>query len=133
MMSINGKIGFSVYSENTFDEQIEKILCITPKKIIKKGEKIGSHLIAPKNAWLYHIEFHDYDDFASKAVDFYDQLLGQQGGINFLKTKYDVSIDMYIGSDLGQMGYTLPTKMIKMASQIDLDINFHILSFGLVE
>jgi len=130
---IRGELCFSIRSEDDFEENIEEFLGLMPEKVVKKGEQLSLSMVAPKNAWIYQVKFSNYDDFASKSVIFFSQLICRQQEIDCLKIKYDVYIDIFVRCDLGQLGYTFPTEAVKMASQMGLDIEFHILSFGLAE
>jgi hypothetical protein len=42
----------------------------------------------------------------------------------------DISINIYIRSEYGQIGYSIPQSVLYPLAELGLDINFHILSFG---
>gem|GEM_PF-2687245 len=49
------------------------------------------------------------------------------------QTLHEVTLSCYLRSDFGQMGFVLSPKAIQILAKINLEIEFHILSFGGVE
>ena len=131
MNKFDGKISLSINSVNEFDEDVDEIMHFKVTEAIQKGRNIISVLEPEQSSWLYWIKFND-GDFACQCLNFYKLLLERQQSIEELKTRYEVCIEVYISSDYGQFGETIPSELLKMAAQLDIDVDFHIFSFGLV-
>ena len=132
-MNLVGEVGLSVLSENGFEDNIEKIICISPTKIIKKGQTVGGISQAPQYVWLYHEKFFDDVDLVEKLKGLLHQLLKKSEAIQMLNKKYDTRINIYLRSEQGQLGYIIPKEIFKMAAELELDMHFHILSLGMVD
>lgn len=47
------------------------------------------------------------------------------------KVYEEVSIDIYVRSDFAEIGYSIPSYILKKLSLLDCTLNFEILSFGM--
>ncbi|MGM0878269.1 MAG: DUF4279 domain-containing protein [Bacillota bacterium] len=135
-MTISGEFTFSIRDENLDFFDINNRLKLEPTKIIKKGQGLNNTLgTAPYDIWLYKskIRENDHDEFDRLEI-LLEELSPYSNYIKEFKEKYeDVSINCYFRSDMGQIGFEIPSNVIRNLVTLDLKLNFHILSYGEVE
>lgn len=130
-MYYNGDVLFAV-------SDVEDIIVnfgneILPTKVVKKGDVIALGKRAPKNRWMYQKTFDNEKEYILKLTEFVERLYEKKEYVKQLKERYDdVSISIYVRSDYGQLGYSLPNSIIKKMGEIGCDVHFDILSFGQV-
>lgn len=130
-MYYNGDVLFAV-------SDVEDIIVnfgneILPTKVVKKGDVIALGKRAPKNRWMYQKTFDNEKEYILKLTEFVERLYEKKEYVKQLKERYDdVSISIYIRSDYGQLGYSLPNSIINKMGEIGCDVHFDILSFGQV-
>lgn len=131
-MDFNGDIVFAVADTRPLNIDFKTELL--PTKIIKKGDVIVAERKAPKNRWVYKVKFNGYDEYLGKLEEVLDKLSEDCEYIYQLMDMYEeVMIIVYIRSDFGQIGYSLPITIIRKLALIGCTISFDILSFGMVE
>ena len=109
---------------------INKEIGFEPTKVIKKGQSIAINLKARETVWIYKVKFCE-NTFIEKLYYFLNKLYESVDFFTCKIKQYEhVSIDFFIRSNDGQIGYILPKNAIISISKLDIDINFHILSFG---
>ena len=132
MMYFDGEYCFSLSDSNEIDENIDAIIGFEPTQVIKKGESITSKRVAPYNIWMYLLEF-DSTNFDYVTEIFAQRLSRFKDNIKSIIPRYErVEIDIYVRSEYGQFGFTICNNELAELSTMGLNINFHILSFGLV-
>lgn len=129
---MNGNISLSIMSEENKLDFIDSLLDIKATKIIHKGDIIAVKRISQNNIWLYSIKF-DENQYNETIEIFMKRLIKSIDIIKELKKKYIVTLTLYVRSEFAQMGICLDKSIIKMVSQLDLDLEIDILSFGMVE
>ncbi len=87
---------------------------------------------APKNIWRYDVKFKEKTPDEA-LMELLDLCVNRKETLLSLKQQYELSIKLFIRSDFGQLGYTLPASVIKSLAQLEVDLETHILSFGGVE
>lgn len=129
---MNGNISLSIMSEENKLDFIDSLLDIKATKIIHKGDIIALKKISQNNIWLYSIKF-DENQYNETIEIFMKRLIKSIDIIKELKKKYSVTLTLHVRSEFAQMGICLDKSIIKMVSQLDLDLEIDILSFGMVE
>lgn len=129
---MNGNISLSIMSEENKLDFIDSLLDIKATKIIHKGDIIAVKRISQNNIWLYSIKF-DENQYNETIEIFMKRLIKSIDIIKELKKKYIVTLTLYVRSEFAQVGICLEKSIIKMVSQLDLDLEIDVLSFGMVE
>lgn len=127
---MQGKFSISISSANDFTEDFDRILSINATNIIRKGQVIGRQQ-SLYNRWIYSEAFTE-DTFSSQFELFIFKLVGLSDKIQSIIKIHDTQVNIYIQSEMGQLGYIITAKTLQLLAELKLDINFHILSFGLV-
>lgn len=122
-------------SDITLDfDNINEQLSLFPTKIIKKGQSTRSKRKAPYDIWAREVKFNDEKELVRELEALLNSLILKCEEILELKSRYmDVGLDFYIRSDYGQLGFTLNPEVLQKMALLNIETNFHILSFGLVE
>lgn len=129
-MDFNGEIVFAVsdkaYLNINFGPEF------LPTKIINKGEIIALGRRAPQNRWMHIVEYDGQEKYLEKLELLVNQLYEKKEYVIQLINKYEaVSIDIYIRSEFAEIGYSLPSCILKKIAILECDVNFNILSFGM--
>jgi hypothetical protein len=134
-LTISGEFTFSIRDKKLNFYDITSSLNLEPTQIIKKGQYLNKFTKAPFDIWLYKREIIEYNDYEFDSLQILlEELLPHSKVINEFKEVYDdVSINCYFRSDMGQIGFELPLNIISKLNRLDLNLNFHILSYGGVE
>ena len=131
-VDISGEFVLTIIdSSNMIFEQnfIEKF---EPAILVKKGQSIANR-IAEKNVWSYALEFNSYMDFAERFRLFVNKLSENIHHINELKRSFEtIKITIFVRSDYAQLGYQVPSEILCDLAKLKLDLEFQVLSFGLV-
>ncbi len=127
----NGEISFEVadveYVEVDLGTEIK------PSKIVNKGDVVVLGRKAPKYKWIYEIKYNGEEEYFNGLDKMLNQLCERKEYINQLTSRYEeVSINVYIRSDFAEIGYSIPSHILKKLSLLDCPLNFSILSFGMV-
>ena len=136
VLDITGKFAISICDSNLDFEKIEQNIGIAPTKIIKKGQMIGrlKNREAPYDIWSYEIKITNEKDKFEYLTELLNDLCPYAEYIREIKKIYNqVTINCFLRSDFGQMGFEITDEMITLIEKFRLGINFHILSFGEVE
>lgn len=132
-MDLKGFIVFNISNNKLNFKEIESNLCVKPTTIITKDQFINDHKEygVSVDRWLYKTKIEDSEDLCN---DLYRLLEIFSPHLDYIKELSlnieNVSIDFYISSLYGQMGFTLNKKVISKLLVFELPLNFHILSFG---
>lgn len=102
-MEFHGSITFDIADEKSIDVDFGED--IIPTKTVKKDDIIFRERRAPKNRWMYILEFDNEE----------------------------VSINVFIGSDFAQIGFVLPNNILKKIALLDCEVGIEIISYGMVE
>lgn len=131
-MEFNGEIVFAV-SDNEKKVEVDFGTEIFPTKIINKGDIIALGKTAPKNRWIHRVKYNGEKDYIEKLELVLNQLYEKKEYIDKLIKLYEqVELTIYIRSEFGQIGYTLPHYVIQKMALLKCDFSFDILSFGMV-
>ena len=126
----NGEIVFTIADINcvVVDFGAE----IVPTKIVNKGDVVALGRKAPRNRWLYEIRYNGEEEYLQGLDKMAGQLCQNKEYINELTKVYEeVSITIYMRSDFAEIGYSIPSYILKKLSLLDCTLNFEILSFGM--
>ena len=89
---------------------------------------------APKNRWMYILEFDNEEEYYFNLERMINQLCERSKYVNQLTKIYEeVSIKIFIGSDFAQIGFFLPNHILKKIALLDCEVSIEIISFGMVE
>lgn len=129
-MDFNGEIVFAVADFNYID--VDFGVDFLPTKIIKKGDQIALGREASQYRWLYAIKFDNQTEYIEKLETITNQLYERRDYVTQLINKYkEVSIDVFIRSDFAEIGYSLPSNILKKVALLGCAVNFEIFSFGM--
>lgn len=131
-MEFHGSITFDIGDEKNID--IDFSGDIVPTKTIKKGDVIFRERKAPKNRWMYILEFDNEEEYYFNLERMINQLCERSEYVNQLTKIYEeVSIKIFVGSDFAQIGFFLPNHILKKIALLDCEVSIEIISFGMVE
>ena len=131
-MEFHGSITFDIGDEKNIDIDFSED--IVPMKTIKKGDVIFRERKAPKNRWMYILEFDNEEEYYFNLERMINQLCERSKYVNQLTKIYEeVSIKIFIGSDFAQIGFFLPNHILKKIALLDCEVSIEIISFGMVE
>ena len=99
-----------------------------PTRIITKGDLIVLGREAPVNRWLHCIKFDGENEFVVQLEKLLDILIKKIDHVNEYKMMYE---DVYIRSELAEIGYSLPCSLVKKLAKVECNLNYSILSFGM--
>ena len=135
-MDISGSFAFSISDKKLDFKDIEDRFPIKPTKVIKKGQMVGriKNIEAPYDIWIYEISIEDSENTFNGLSLLLNDLLPYSRFIKEAKVKYgNISINCYIRSDYGQIGFRLSNEIIMKLESIGLCLDFHIFSYGAVK
>lgn len=128
---IYGEIVFGIADEKHLDVDLGPEMM--PTKIINKGDAVVLGRKAPKNRWMYKISYDNEKEYLESLDKMVNLLSGKAEYINELTRTYEeVSIKIFMRSEFAEMGYSIPSQIIKKLSLLDCPLDFYILSFGMV-
>lgn len=107
---------------------------IVPTKIVTKGDVIALGRKAPKYRWMYEIKYNGDKEYLESLDKMVNKLCKKKEHINQLTEIFEeVSINIYIRSDFAEIGYYMPSCILKKIALLECAINFEILSFGMTK
>lgn len=103
-----------------------------PTKIVNKGDMVALGRKAPKNKWMYKIVYGNEKEYLDSLEEMVSQLCSNVEYVNELVRTYEeVNIMIYVRSEFAEIGYAIPSHILKKLSLLDCSLNFSILSFGM--
>jgi hypothetical protein len=132
-MDLKGFIVLNISNKTLDFEEIENNLHIKATTIITKDQFVNDHKEYGISAdrWLYKMKIEDSEDLCNDLFKLLEIFSPHIDYLKELSLKIEnVSIDFYISSIYGQMGFTLNKRVISKLLIFELPLNFHILSFG---
>lgn len=129
---MRGTIALIISGEKLDLKEIKENIELDPNRVIKIGQKLPLENIAKCNRWIYEQKFYEYN-FEEIMGDFINNIFPFKASIKEFSEMNDVDLNIYINSDYGQLGFSLSTEVIKELEDLSLKLNFHILSYGMVE
>lgn len=130
-MNFNGEIVFAIADDNPIEVDFGEDML--PTRIINKDDVIALGRKAPKYRWIYEIKYNDEQEYIEILEEMFDKLCKRKEYIKELMAKYDeVDITIYIRSEFAQIGYSLPSHILKKVSSLGCKLHFDILSFSMV-
>lgn len=126
----NGEIVFDIADEKHLEVDLGED--VKPGKIVNKGDVVALGRKAPKNRWMYKISYSNEKEYLESLDKMVNELSGKAEYINELTKIYEeVSIIIHIRSEFAEIGYTIPSHILKKLALLDCPLNFSILSFGM--
>lgn len=126
----NGEIIFDI--ADTKQLEVDLGSGMLPTKIVNKGDMVALGRKAPKNRWMYKIAYGDAKEYLESLDKMVNQLCSKAEYIHELTTMYEeVSIIIYMRSEFAELGYSIPSHILKKLALLDCSLNFSILSFGM--
>lgn len=132
---MEGFMALIIEGENLNFQFLKAFIGLEPDRTVKKGQKrkLGKRVWESlEDRWIYEMKFLE-ENFSEKVSELTDILNIRKDKINKVKETASVKITFSIVSELGQFGYTLTSEQLKTFSSLGIDIDFDILSYGLVE
>lgn len=127
---IYGEIVFGITDEKHLEVDLGPEMM--PTKIINKGDAVVLGRKAPKNRWMYKISYDNEKEYLESLDKMVNLLSDKAEYINELTRTYEeVSIKIFLRSEFAEMGYSIPSQIIKKLSLLDCPLDFYILSFGM--
>lgn len=131
---MQGSICLRISDQELDLSKIDDKLGIHNSRMIFKNQQLHGNRTSKYNIWLYKEKYYSENDFDKVLYTFIDLLNSRKEIMKELKVCYEeVCIIIYLCSEYGQIGYSLKKEFIEKLQQLDMDISFDILSFGLVE
>lgn len=131
-MPFHGSITFDIADEKNIDVDFGED--IIPTRTVKKGDIVFRERRAPKNRWMYKLEFDNEEEYYTNLERMINQLCERSEYVNQLTKMYEeVSINIFIGSDFAQIGFYLPNHIVKRIALLDCEVEIEMISFGMVE
>lgn len=94
-------------------------------EIVQKDDTVVLGRKAPKNRWMYQIEYNSEKEYLESLDKMLGQLCNNKDYVNELCTIYEeVNIHIYIRLELAQIGYSIPNHILKKLSLLDCTLNF---------
>lgn len=126
----NGEIIFDIADIRNIEIDFESE--IMPTKIVNRGDVVALGRKAPKNRWIYKIEYSDETEYLEGLCQMARKLSKKAEYVKKLTRIYEeVSINIYVRSEYAEIGYSIPSDILKELSLLDCPIIFKILSFGM--
>ncbi len=126
----NGEIVFDI--ADTKHLEVDFGSEMMPTKIVNKGDVVALGRKAPKNRWEYKIAYSGEKEYLESLHKMVSQLCNKKEYVNELTRTYEeVSINIYMRSEFAEIGYSIPSYILKEMSLLDCALNFNILSFGM--
>lgn len=125
-----GEIIVSLSGEKVEFEEISKQLNAEASKIVRQGTKITQSFIAPSDKWMLITEIASIDEMGNQLLDVLTQLNSVNENLTSLKNGgLSVSCDIYLRPQSEQYGFSLSIKAINILSNLNLEINYHVISY----
>lgn len=126
----NGEIVFAIADNKHLE--VDFGARMMPTKIVNKGDMVALGRKAPKNKWMYKIVYGNEKEYLDSLEKMVNQLCCNAEYVNELVRTYEeVNIMIYVRSEFAEIGYAIPSHILKKLSLLDCSLNFSILSFGM--
>lgn len=122
-----------IYGDVIDFDEISKKLSLTPTKIIEKNQVIVGERIADKSIWSYKISANEGEDLEIILRQLVEIVYLKKNVILQISEEYEIRINCYVRSEFGQIGFSISPDIMSILSEINVEIDFHILSYGMVE
>lgn len=129
---MDGFVALIIRNEGLDFPFLNSSMGIEPGRIVKKGEKSKAGGVSFEDKWIYDIHFAE-NNFSEKVFEFINIFSERKKVFNKVKETATVEITFCIVSETGQFGYTLTAEQLKQFTSFGVNINFDLLSYGLVE
>ena len=124
-----GFISIKISGDSIDFDSVTNNIIVSPYKIIKKGDKITSQLLASTDSWHYRKIFDDFD-FEEKMDEFLIEIYPYREFILEYCNLYNIEIFCGFSTELEQFKFSISTKQISKIKELQLYLNFSIISFG---
>lgn len=128
---MRGKYVFSIRGDCLDIEQIDNKIGFIHTKTVRAGYQHTERFKAKCDSWMYELSFCE-ENMQTKL----DEFLGVLGkGTDYIQSLDSgaKSFDICIQSEYAQIGFSITGIQLLLISKLGLDVNTHILSFGMVE
>lgn len=129
---MKGNMNISFISLENDLEYINELLGVKATKIIRLGDKVTSKRVSEKNIWIYSVMF-DSTNYNQEITKFLQLFIDKSEMIKQLKKANTVMLTLQIRSEFGQIGLSLDNSIMKMISDMRLNLAIDILSFGAIK
>ena len=128
-----GKCSLCIYGECLNFDLLTQEMRLSPTKIIHKGENVTANRRASKDLWSYGKEITENADFNFVFKNFIQELQDKKIYLKEINTNdKEIVINCYLSSDKAQMGFSLDIDTMCLLNQLEIQVDFHILSYGMI-
>ncbi len=130
---VAGSFDFIIRGENLDPDEISKNINLKPSKVRRKGEFITEGIKMKDAYWSYQIKYEGYNELDFAFDELLNTLLPYKSFVGKISEIYNVYIMLSLRSNLGQLGFDLPSKILKALAELNIGLEVNILSYGEVE
>ena len=130
---VAGSFNFIIRGEDLNLDEITKNINLKPSKVRRKGELIAKDIKMKDSYWSYQIKYEGYNELDLALDDLLNTLHPYKSFVSEISNVYDVFINLSIRSNLGQLGFDLQPKILKVLADLSIRFEVNILSYGEVE
>lgn len=129
---MEGFVAITMASKKLDFNDINKKISIVPSKIIRNGQSLALNRISSMDKWIYKDYYND-DNFGEILNNFLDKLIPYAPYFMQMREKCNIELNCYTTTEWGQLGVILTREIVDKICRLDVGINFHILSYGMVK
>lgn len=130
-MSITGTVSYTYTGDNIDVKKIHQDLDILDSTYIEKGQVVQSKRIAKTNVWDFSMDFNK-ENFNDVLKTHLKTIASRIDVINKYKKFYDGDYVVFFQSNEAQISLKIDRMNIDMLSELNLDLQISVLSWGLV-
>lgn len=130
--AIHYKFVFKIFGDDIDIIAICNKLNFSSYEIRRKGEISTGYVEIPHDMVIFRSKYYDFN---LGVEEYIAQLYSRKEAIKEIKKLPGVNMYLccYICSEMGQIGFTISSKVTNWLSELELDLNIDILSYGMVE
>jgi len=130
-VNYTGSCSLIIKSNKLDIDEISKNLKLKPSSVSRKGDVISKVVGAVQSdIWVYKIKTQDDEELSSIIGKLLEIIRPSTNYLKTIATTEDVCIRCYIQSDLAQIFFELPSKLIQQLSDLYIRLELSILSWG---
>lgn len=132
---VSGSCSLIIRGRETLNiDEINTRLNIKPTEVYIKGNKFSkSSGDITKDVWIYKHTIKKEEDLNTPVISIINDLRPHKQYLNELTNSVDIYVKLYIQSDLAQIGFELLPEVIVGLAELNLKVEFSILSWGGVD
>ncbi|MVP00831.1 DUF4279 domain-containing protein [Paenibacillus lutrae] len=124
-----GNCSLSISASNLNFELLNR-LKVVPTTVVRRGQLITTKSAAPYDIWILEVDVTEQISIDLALEKLIHPLRKAKQELNFIKNQYEVTLNCYLRSDYGQLGIQISPAVIQLIGELELGLNFHILSYS---